>query len=361
MLQFKPFFGEIDDKDKYAFRELFFERLGMNCIKIYLPGEKFGNGDIKVETDYCQWFNRFVSDKLRNDNLSEYKEDYDKFVSEFINKVNECGGNITKDIKKQLMFDDELLNKTISQKNQTKLTDKNKNKIGQSEKFNLEIKTIHSTKPGEKGEKLKNGNLKSNNKFENTKLNELNKEQNDEQDNTINVKTNTNNEGESKAKPTSPIKKITSSTDNQSNNTLEPKQKIDTAIDHSERENIQDQDSKTNFIPTIKISYPKLIAKIVLYALAVIALAVFIFSAIKVFWFLAILSILLCLVFTFIALKIKHKTTEEKPDQISTGYLNYQPEITGQYKNNGLNLNQIPKTTQKTGEKDKNNYFFSPS
>lgn len=268
MPQFKPFFGKIDNQNKYTWRGEFFERLGQNCIKIYLSEKKFGDGDIKLEIDYFQWFNWFVSEKLKNDNLDRYKEDYDKFVSEFSNEVNQCGGNITEDIKKQLKFDDELINKAISQKNQMKSTD-TKNKI-----------------------------------------NEINEKE------------------------------------------------VNTNRSSSAQNNLQNQPMNSIELIT-KISYPKLILKIFLYVLVVIAFAVFIFGIIKSFWFLTILSFILCPVFAFIAYKIKHKTTDEKSNQISTGYLNYQPEITGQYKSNELNL--MPENDKNiTGETDKNDNSFSP-
>ena len=136
----------------------------------------------------------------------------------------------------------------------------------------------------------------------------------------------------------------------------EKKINIPDLTQNSKRENIQDQCPKTTFTPTTKISYPKLIAKIVLYALTVIALAAFVFSIIKAFWFLTILSFVFCLGFAFIAYKIKYKTIDERPNQISTGDLNYQQEIT-KPKNN--ELNQEPETA-KDGE-DKNDNSFSPN
>ncbi len=120
MPQLKPFFGKIDNQDKYIWRGLFFERLGQNCIKIYLPEKKSGDGDIKLEIDYFQWFNRFVLDKLKDDNLDGYKENYNKFVSEFSSEIKKYNIEITEDIKKQLLFDEKWLDKIISQINQMK-------------------------------------------------------------------------------------------------------------------------------------------------------------------------------------------------------------------------------------------------
>ncbi|MBQ9492017.1 MAG: hypothetical protein IJU86_04535, partial [Firmicutes bacterium] len=264
MPQFKPFFGKIDNQNKYTWRGEFFERLGQNCIKIYLSEKKFGDGDIKIEIDYFRWFNRFVLDKLKDDNLDGYKENYNKFVSEFSSEIKKYNIEI-EDIKKQLLFDEKWLDKVISQINQMKSTD-TKNKINES--YEKEVNTNRSS---------------------------------------------------------------------------------------SAQNNLQNQPMNSIELIT-KISYLKLIAKFFLYALAVIALAAFVFSIIKAFLFLTILSFVFCLGFAFIAYKIKYKTIDERPNQISTGDLNYQQEIT-KPKNN--ELNQEPETAK--GGKDKNNNSFSPN
>ena len=273
MLQFKFLFGKIDNKNEGTYRKAFFECLSKNCIKIYLPEEKSNDGDIKVEIDYFKWFNQFVSNKLRDDNLEGYKDDYDKFVSEFSDEIKKYNINITEDIQKQLMFDDELLNKTISQNNQIKLID-TKDKINREENdTNIDLKF------------------------------------------SINKSNSTQN-------------------------------------------NLQSQPIDSTKLIT-KISRHKLISKIVLYVLAVVACAVFIFSIIKTFYFLAILSFILCLGFVFIAYKIECKTIDEKPNQISTGNLNRQPEITEPNKNN--ELSQMPDPTQKaTNETNKDNSSCLP-
>ena len=71
-------------------------------------------------------------------------------------------------------------------------------------------------------------------------------------------------------------------------NMLETTQKTNT--DNSEHKDSQNKHSETISMPVTKISCLKLISKIVLYVLAVVAFVVLIFSIIKAFWFLAILS-----------------------------------------------------------------------
>lgn len=115
---------------------------------------------------------------------------------------------------------------------------------------------------------------------------------------------------------------------------------------NSTQNNLQSQPIDSTKLIT-KISRHKLISKIVLYVLAVIALAVSIFSIIKAFWFLAILSFILCPGFVFIAYKIECKTIDEKLNQISTRNLNFRDEFVDIHKNDELNLNQIPETIKK--------------
>ncbi len=111
-----------------------------------------------------------------------------------------------------------------------------------------------------------------------------------------------------------------------------------------------------------KILYLKLIAKIFLYALTVVAFSVLIFSIIKAFWLLAILSFIPCFCFAFIAYKIKYKTIDEKPNQISTGDLNYPSKITESNKDNENELNPMSENDKNiTGETDKNGNLFSPN
>ncbi len=357
MPQFKPFFGKINNKDKYAWMELFLERLSLNCIKIYLTKEKSGDGDIKLEIDYFRWFNRFVLDKLKDDNLDGYKENYNKFVSEFSSEIKKYNIEITEDIKKQLLFDEKWLDKVISQKNQMKLTDtKNKiNREGNDTNIEKEIKNKDIKKIEGKNEIPIEINSKDKNKNRINEINEID-EKNNETDMTVNDKDNL----KTKLKPISPITKITSSTDNQNGKASETYQKIDgiPVINNSKRENIQDQCPKTTFTPTTKISYPKLIAKIVLYALTVIALAAFVFSIIKAFWFLTTLSFVLCFCFAFIAYKIKYKIAAERLRNINSGY-----KISGREEAREFtepNKNQMPETIKYVNnEKDKNNNSFS--
>lgn len=233
---------------------------------------------------------------------------------------------------------------------ETDLNGNHKNKIDEiykSKKLDLKIKPTNNINPGETYKKPENINLKSNDQVQITDSNESKNSEIDKSDKKIYVPTN--NKGELNANSTTKI----GLNDNRNNNIL----KINNTFIPiaSAQKNLQDQDSKTTFIPTTKTSYLKLIAKIILYALAVIALAVFIFSIIKTFLFLTILSFVFCLGFAFIAYKIKYKTIDERPNQISTGDLNYQQEIT-EPKNN--ELNQEPETA-KDG-KDKNNNSFSP-
>ncbi len=162
----------------------------------------------------------------------------------------------------------------------------------------------------------------------------------------------TNNKGELNANSTTKI----GLNDNRNNNVL----KINNTfipIDSAQK-NLQDQDSKTTFTSTTKISYLKLIAKIVLYALTVIAFSVLIFSIIKAFWFLAMLSCILFFCFVVIAYKIKYKTICKEPKNtnknINSGYEKHQKKTLGLSKNKGTELNQsnqMPGITEVEDEK----------
>ncbi|MBQ9491325.1 MAG: hypothetical protein IJU86_00915, partial [Firmicutes bacterium] len=328
---------EADNEDNINIKEIdmtyekFVNKILAYAKKLYFKQKNFSWSE---HFEFCDSF-----DKLEKI-LSEKNINIPELTQNKLKNEIKLGENITdknKKIKNKDIKEEDI--KKIEEKNkiQIKINFKSSNKneideIYKSKKFDLEIKATNNMDPGEKYKKL-----------ENMKLNELNKEQNNEKNNNINVTTNTNNENKLKANLTYSINKITNSTDNKDDNISQTTQKIGgiPVIQNSKRANIQDQGSETTLIPTIKISYLKLIAKIVLYALTVIALAAFVFSIIKAFWFLGILSFVLCFCFAFIAYKIKYKTIDERPNQISTGDLNYQQEIT-KPKNN--ELNQEPKT-----------------
>ena len=339
---------EADNEDNINIKEIdmtygkFVNKILAYAKKLYFKQKNFSWSE---HFEFCDSFDNL--EKI----LSEKNINIPELTQNKLKNEIKLGENITdknKKIKNKDIKEEDI--KKIEGKNkiQAKISYKgsNKNEIDESKKFDLETKKIHDTKPNEKGKRTENINLTLNNKVSIPDSNELKNSEIDTNNKEIYIPTN--NKGESNANSTTKI----GLNDNRKNKIPKINQYIH-PIDSAQK-NLQDQDSKTTFTATKKISYPKLIAKIVLYALTVIALAAFVFSIIKAFWFLTILSFILCFCFAFIAYKIKYKIAAERLRNINSGY-----KISGREEARECtepNKNQMPETIKcANNEKDNHN------